>query len=104
MARLQHVRQANHGTYTEIEKEKELMDLTVNSKQVVIHFFHKDFRRCAIMDKHLQVRLFFLNVRQCYRLTLGCLPPPFLRNLRASILKQTLSKLTSRTRRFSLRN
>lgn len=25
-------------------------------KRSVVHFFHKDFRRCKIMDGHLEVR------------------------------------------------
>jgi hypothetical protein len=45
----------DHGTYAEISTEKELMKLTTTSKYVVVHFFHKDFRRCDIMDNHLKV-------------------------------------------------
>ncbi|KAI8373233.1 thioredoxin-like protein [Radiomyces spectabilis] len=43
-----------HGVYLEIEKEKELMDTTTSEKYVVAHFFHSDFRRCKIMDTHLE--------------------------------------------------
>lgn len=45
----------DHGAYEEISTEKEVMKLTTTSKYVVVHFFHKDFRRCDIMDKHLRV-------------------------------------------------
>ncbi|KAI7900436.1 thioredoxin-like protein [Cokeromyces recurvatus] len=44
----------NHGLYTDITKEKEFMDITTSEKYVVGHFYHKDFRRCKIMDTHLE--------------------------------------------------
>jgi hypothetical protein len=44
-----------HGSFVELSTEKELMKLTTTSRYVVVHFFHKDFRRCDIMDKHLKV-------------------------------------------------
>jgi hypothetical protein len=31
------------------------MDITVKDKYVVGHFYHQDFRRCKIMDTHLEV-------------------------------------------------
>ncbi|KAI8972064.1 thioredoxin-like protein [Mycotypha africana] len=43
-----------HGFYTDIEKEKEFMNITTSEKYVVGHFYHKDFRRCKIMDTHLE--------------------------------------------------
>lgn len=43
-----------HGAYTEITNEKEFMNITTGTKYVVGHFFHKDFRRCKIMDTHLE--------------------------------------------------
>lgn len=46
----------NHGLYTDITKEKEFMDITTSEKYVVGHFYHKDFRRCKIMDTHLEVK------------------------------------------------
>jgi thioredoxin-like negative regulator of GroEL len=30
------------------------MDITTKEKYVVGHFYHKDFRRCKIMDEHLE--------------------------------------------------
>ncbi|KAI8071710.1 thioredoxin-like protein [Gongronella butleri] len=42
-----------HGSLAEIDNEKELMDTTVKEKYMVAHFYHPDFRRCKIMDKHL---------------------------------------------------
>ncbi|KAG0169988.1 hypothetical protein DFQ30_003017 [Apophysomyces sp. BC1015] len=52
--RRQAMEENKHGIYTEIEKEKEFMDITTKEKYVVGHFFHKDFRRCKIMDTHLE--------------------------------------------------
>ncbi|KAG2207598.1 hypothetical protein INT46_005571, partial [Mucor plumbeus] len=50
-----HARVENqHGLYTDITKEKEFMDITTSEKYVVGHFYHKDFRRCKIMDTHLE--------------------------------------------------
>lgn len=42
-----------HGTYTEVLTEKEIMKITTSSQRCVVHFYHKEFRRCMIMDKHL---------------------------------------------------
>ncbi|CAO3672493.1 unnamed protein product [Umbelopsis ramanniana] len=52
--RRQNMIENDHGAYEEISTEKEVMKLTTTSKYVVVHFFHKDFRRCDIMDKHLR--------------------------------------------------
>ncbi len=38
----------------EIKDEKELFDITTSQPRVVCHFFHPDFRRCAIIQKHLE--------------------------------------------------
>ncbi|KAI8384053.1 thioredoxin-like protein [Blakeslea trispora] len=43
-----------HGLYTDITKEKEFMNITTSDKYVVGHFYHRDFRRCKIMDSHLE--------------------------------------------------
>ncbi|CAG8591475.1 10883_t:CDS:2 [Diversispora eburnea] len=53
MMKLQEMRQNDHGSYTEILSEKEILKITTTSKLCVVHFFHKEFRRCQIMDKHL---------------------------------------------------
>lgn len=42
------------GYYQEISHEKEFMDITTETKRVVGHFFHEDFRRSKIMDTHLE--------------------------------------------------
>ncbi|KAI9488934.1 thioredoxin-like protein [Zychaea mexicana] len=63
----------SHGEFTEITNEKEFMNITTSSKYVVGHFFHDDFRRCKIMDthletlckKHYQTRFIKINVSNC---------------------------------------
>ncbi len=42
-----------HGNYTEIKEEEFLPNVT-GSKFVVVHFYHKDFERCKIVDMHLR--------------------------------------------------
>ena len=41
-----------HGKYEEITEEQFLPCVT-KTKFVVVHFYHKDFERCKVMDKHL---------------------------------------------------
>lgn len=55
MELLAEMKQNNHGTYETVAHEKDLMGITTSIKHVVVHFFHKDFRRCMIIDKHLDV-------------------------------------------------
>lgn len=43
-----------HGEYTEISQDEFLPKVTA-SKQVVCHFYHKDFQRCKIIDNHLRL-------------------------------------------------
>lgn len=44
------------GVYREILDEKELLHTTAREPKCVVHFAHKDFRRCKILDRHLEVR------------------------------------------------
>ncbi|OZJ03460.1 hypothetical protein BZG36_02751 [Bifiguratus adelaidae] len=53
-AKRQMMRENNHGVCDEVLDEKALMDMVTSTAHIVIHFFHKDFRRCDIMDKHLK--------------------------------------------------
>ncbi|KAF9382737.1 hypothetical protein CPB97_006988 [Podila verticillata] len=46
--------ESEHGIYKDITDEKEVMDITTKAKHCVIHFYHSDFRRCMIVDKHLE--------------------------------------------------
>ncbi|KAL0949424.1 hypothetical protein HGRIS_009485 [Hohenbuehelia grisea] len=46
--------QANqHGQYTEISDEKEVIRASAREPLCVVHFYHSNFKRCEIMDKHL---------------------------------------------------
>ncbi|KAL8281495.1 hypothetical protein RQP46_006179 [Phenoliferia psychrophenolica] len=50
----QKMKQSNYGRYTEMKVEKDVIDATAKAKRSVLHFFHRDFRRCKIMDAHLE--------------------------------------------------
>lgn len=41
-----------HGQYREVVQDEFLKECT-SSERVICHFYHNDFSRCAIMDKHL---------------------------------------------------
>lgn len=45
-------RSMGHGQYTQLAEDEFLPAVTA-SKYVICHFFHKDFERCKVMDKHL---------------------------------------------------
>ncbi|GIL44837.1 hypothetical protein Vafri_2299 [Volvox africanus] len=49
-----HLTQKGHGTYTEIT-EGDFLEIVTQTDLVVCHFFHREFERCKIMDKHLPV-------------------------------------------------
>jgi len=41
-----------HGTYNEVA-EGDFLELVTKTPLVVAHFFHRDFERCRIVDRHL---------------------------------------------------
>lgn len=43
-----------HGKFEEITEEEFLPTVT-KSKFIVVHFYHKDFELCKVMDKHLSI-------------------------------------------------
>ncbi|KAL1946882.1 hypothetical protein VTO73DRAFT_14986 [Trametes versicolor] len=53
MELLQQRKKDGHGQYLEILDEKEVIRLSAKEPRCVIHFFHRKFKRCEIMDKHL---------------------------------------------------
>lgn len=55
IAQVRDMRENEHGRVTEITDEKEVVKTSANESRCVIHFYHRDFRRCAIMDKHLEL-------------------------------------------------
>lgn len=58
MDRLAEMKQKRYGEYTQVKSDKDLLEITTKEKKVVVHFFMKDFKRCAIVDAHLEVCLF----------------------------------------------
>merc|ERR1711988_64459 len=42
-----------HGSYDEIEEEAFLKTVTA-SERAVVHFYHRQFEKCKIMDMHLR--------------------------------------------------
>ncbi|ESK96114.1 gtpase inhibitor [Moniliophthora roreri MCA 2997] len=53
MDRMQRMKDNHHGRYTEITEEREVVRVTANEPRCVVHFYHTNFKRCEIMDKHL---------------------------------------------------
>ncbi|KAH7887642.1 thioredoxin-like protein [Phlebopus sp. FC_14] len=51
--KLKEMQENAHGTYTEIANEKEAIRISASESRCVIHFYHRNFKRCEIMDKHL---------------------------------------------------
>ena len=47
----------------EILTEKEFLDLTTSEERCVVHFYHTDFRRCAIMHTHLEVSVEVCHIK-----------------------------------------
>lgn len=47
-------KQLGHGSYVEIVQD-EFLDSVTKSKYVICHFYHQDFERCKIVDKHLEL-------------------------------------------------
>ena len=41
-----------HGHYTEITEEQ-FLPVVTKTRFVILHFYHKDFERCKIIDMHL---------------------------------------------------
>merc|ERR1719164_245556 len=63
-----------HGEYREITEEEFLKEVC-GSQWVVIHFYHKEFFRCKIVDKHL--RIIAQKHLSCKFLTLDAEKAPF---------------------------
>ena len=50
-----HLRNQEHGNYTELKDEKALMDIVNTGAELcVVHFSKSDFHRCGIMNRHLE--------------------------------------------------
>ncbi|KAF7776019.1 hypothetical protein Agabi119p4_4412 [Agaricus bisporus var. burnettii] len=53
LERMKELRENHHGTYSEISDEKEVIRISSREKRCIIHFYHSNFKRCEIMDRHL---------------------------------------------------
>ncbi|KAF9451664.1 thioredoxin-like protein [Macrolepiota fuliginosa MF-IS2] len=53
MERMKGLRESQHGMYSEITDEKEVVRISAREPRCIIHFYHSNFKRCEIMDKHL---------------------------------------------------
>ncbi|GAA5992050.1 hypothetical protein JCM10908_000719 [Rhodotorula pacifica] len=54
LERTRRMQEGDYGRYIEVKVEKDLIAKTAKEKRCVVHFFHRDFRRCKIMDGHLE--------------------------------------------------
>ncbi|SCZ90406.1 BZ3500_MvSof-1268-A1-R1_Chr1-3g01969 [Microbotryum saponariae] len=54
MQEIQKMRQSDFGKYNEYTKEKDVISATAKASRSLVHFYHRDFRRCKIMDSHLE--------------------------------------------------
>merc|ERR1719271_2007903 len=63
-----------HGEYREISEEEFLKEVC-GSQWVVVHFYHREFFRCKIVDKHL--RIIAQKHLSCKWLTLDAEKAPF---------------------------
>lgn len=63
-----------YGEYTEI-LESEFLPYVTKAEYSAVHFFHKDFERCKIIDKHLQ--LIAPQHKECKFLKLDAEKSPF---------------------------
>ncbi len=63
-----------HGAYEEVS-EASFLEISTTTERVVAHFWHPDFERCRVVDKHLtalaakffQTRFVKVQVRRCWR-------------------------------------
>ncbi|KAK1922061.1 putative GTPase inhibitor [Papiliotrema laurentii] len=51
--KVKRLRETEYGRVVTYGEEKKLIERMAKEKYCVIHFFHPDFTRCRIMDKHL---------------------------------------------------
>jgi hypothetical protein len=56
MERVRGMNQQGHGRLIRLDKEAEVFEQTTNSIDTVVHFGKKEFKRCALMERHLTVR------------------------------------------------
>jgi hypothetical protein len=53
-----------NGNYIDIRDGKQFIEITTHIPKVVCHFYKRDFQRCTIVDKHLDlISTFDLGIR-----------------------------------------
>jgi len=55
MTEMERMKGNAYGIYSELEREKDFLAQTTSIKNIVCHFYHKEFSRCRIVDKHLAI-------------------------------------------------
>eukprot|EP01098_Paradermamoeba_levis_P012656 TRINITY_DN5576_c0_g1_i1.p1 TRINITY_DN5576_c0_g1~~TRINITY_DN5576_c0_g1_i1.p1 ORF type:complete len:157 (-),score=43.52 TRINITY_DN5576_c0_g1_i1:176-646(-) len=45
---------ADRPRYTELQEEKDFVEAVKQHRRLICHFYHNDFPRCKILDKHLE--------------------------------------------------
>ena len=61
MIKAQETANSSHGSYDNILSEKEVLSITTSVDKCIVHFYHKKFKRCQIMDRHLGVSIKFIS-------------------------------------------
>ncbi|KAJ1558898.1 hypothetical protein HK096_008380, partial [Nowakowskiella sp. JEL0078] len=51
--KIKEYQQNNHGTYTDVRHDKDVLEITTSDDLCIVHFYHPEFRRCQIIDSHL---------------------------------------------------
>ncbi|KAH9250612.1 hypothetical protein BASA83_005559 [Batrachochytrium salamandrivorans] len=54
VSRMRQLEQEKHGRYETVYTEKEILHITTTTDRCIVHFSHKDFRRCQLMDRHME--------------------------------------------------
>nr|CDI53207.1 conserved hypothetical protein [Melanopsichium pennsylvanicum 4] len=58
LSTMQHTSTASmKGLLTELTNEKDLISFSCTERQVAIHFYHPKFSRCALLDRHLTLKV-----------------------------------------------
>ncbi|KXS17166.1 thioredoxin-like protein [Gonapodya prolifera JEL478] len=52
---LESLNASSRGTYETLQGDRDVLKATTTAKYCVVHFAHKEFRRCQIVDKHLEI-------------------------------------------------
>ena len=45
----------DHGKLTDVDDEAQVLKITTTTNKVVAHFYHNDFSKCRVMDRHFKI-------------------------------------------------